>query len=89
MFHVSGAPLYGGLLAQPTNIRLGRKGLPWTNTLAYPKYSQAVAVICFNIGTRANVKKLFTAVSYEARVFAPGKPFQPSLLFVGKAMSIT
>jgi hypothetical protein len=37
----------------------------------------------------ANVKKLFTAVSYDfskyARVFVPGKPFQPSLMFGGKA----
>jgi len=33
----------------------------------------------------ANAIKLFTAVSYA---FAPGKPFQPSLLFVGKARSI-
>jgi hypothetical protein len=35
--------------------------------------------------------KLFTVVSYEfleyARVFVPGKTFQPSLLFVGKARS--
>ncbi len=33
--------------------------------------------------------KLFTAViygfSYEAKVFVPGKPFQPSLMFAGKA----
>jgi hypothetical protein len=33
--------------------------------------------------------KLFTAVIYrfslKARVFVPGKPFQPSLMFVGKA----
>jgi hypothetical protein len=33
--HFSGAPLYGRLLASPTNIRLGLKGLPRTNTLAY------------------------------------------------------
>jgi hypothetical protein len=36
-----------------------------------------------------NVIKLFTAVSYnflkEARAFVPGKPFQPSLMFAGKA----
>jgi hypothetical protein len=32
---LSGAPLYGRFLASPTNIRLGWKGLPWTNTLAY------------------------------------------------------
>ena len=37
----------------------------------------------------ANVIKLFTAViykfSYSVRVFVPGKIFQPSLMFVGKA----
>jgi hypothetical protein len=37
----------------------------------------------------ANVIKLFTAVSYDfslkARAFIPGKPFQPSLMFAGKA----
>jgi hypothetical protein len=40
----------------------------------------------------ANVKKLFTAASYDfsynARAFFPGKPFQPSLMFVGKAKSL-
>jgi hypothetical protein len=30
--HLSGAPLYGRLLASPTNIRLGWKGKPGTNT---------------------------------------------------------
>jgi hypothetical protein len=36
-----------------------------------------------------NVIKLFTVVSYElsqsARAFVLGKPFQPSLIFAGKA----
>jgi hypothetical protein len=36
-----------------------------------------------------NLIKLFTAVRYnfslKARAFVPGKPFQPSLMFVGKA----
>jgi hypothetical protein len=31
--HLSGAPLYGKLLASPANIRLDWKGLPRTNTL--------------------------------------------------------
>ncbi len=35
MKHLSGAPLYGGLLALPTNIRLGWKGLPGANTESY------------------------------------------------------
>ncbi len=33
--HLSRAPLYGRLLASPTNIRLGWRGVPRTNTLAY------------------------------------------------------
>ncbi len=44
------------------------------------------------LGLSANVTKLFMAVSYkfsyEARGFVPGKPFQPSLMFVGKAWSL-
>ncbi len=39
-----------------------------------------------------NVTKLFTSVIYEilleAKAFVPGKPFQPSLIFVGKARSL-
>ncbi len=39
----------------------------------------------------ANVIKIFTAMSYEflleSKMFASSKPFQPSLLFVGKARS--
>jgi hypothetical protein len=34
---LSGAPLWDRLLALTTNIRLGRKGLPGTNALAYYK----------------------------------------------------
>jgi hypothetical protein len=40
----------------------------------------------------ANVINFFTVVSYEfllkGRVFSRGKPFQPSLLFVGKVRSL-
>jgi hypothetical protein len=42
--------------------------------------------------SRACIIKLFTAVIYgfslQARVFVPGKPFQPSLMFVGEARSL-
>jgi len=34
-----GTPLQSRLLALPTNIRLGWKGFPRTNTIAYYKYS--------------------------------------------------
>jgi hypothetical protein len=33
--HLSDAPLKGRVLTLPTNIRLGWKGLPGTNALAY------------------------------------------------------
>ncbi len=33
--HLSGAPVYSRLLALPTNIRLGCKSFPGTNTLTY------------------------------------------------------
>ncbi len=40
----------------------------------------------------SNFIKLFTGVNYqceeEARMFAVGKPFQPCLMFVGKARSL-
>ncbi len=37
--HLSGAPFYGRFLTLTTNIRLGWKGLPGTNALAYYKNS--------------------------------------------------
>jgi hypothetical protein len=59
----STAPLWGRLLALPTNIRLGWKGLLGINTPSFfqhPKFRNAC-------------NKL---------VFVPGKPFQPSLMFL-------
>jgi hypothetical protein len=35
--HLSGAQLYGRFLALPTNIRIGWKSMPGTNTPAYYK----------------------------------------------------
>ncbi len=44
-------------------------------------------------GHRPQVLKLFTAVIYEfllqVRVYVPGKPFQRSLMFEGKAGSLS
>jgi hypothetical protein len=37
--HLSGAPLLGSLLALTTNITVGWKSLPETNTLAYSENS--------------------------------------------------
>jgi hypothetical protein len=44
---VKDAPLDGRLLALPTNIRLGKKGLPVTNTLAYYEHSNITYEISF------------------------------------------
>jgi hypothetical protein len=43
-----GAPLLGRLLALPTIIRLGWKGLPWKNTLAYHKITAVKSFIGFS-----------------------------------------
>ncbi len=54
------------------------KGFQAKNTLAYMPVS--------------NVIKPFTAVSYAfskyAKAFVPGMPFQPTLMFAGKARSL-
>ncbi len=46
----------------------------------------------FSMSPGANVTKLFMAVSYDFsyidRAFIPGEPFQPSLMFHGKARSL-
>jgi len=44
---LSVAPLYGRLLALPIDTRLGWKGLPGTNTLAYYGNSQLTSVKSF------------------------------------------
>ncbi len=55
----------GGLLALPTNFRLGWKGLPETNTLAYHEHSEIPVVKSFiTLGPRANYIKLFLSVIY-------------------------
>jgi hypothetical protein len=50
--YLSVAPLKGRLLALPANIRLGSKGLPATNVLAYHEKSYLTAVKSFiTLGT--------------------------------------
>ncbi len=57
-----GAPLLGRLLASPTNVRLGWKGLPRTNTLAYYKNLTITAVKSFIVlAPGINVKTRFIA----------------------------
>jgi hypothetical protein len=61
MKHISDAPLSVRLLALSTNIRLGWKGLPGTNVLAYYEKSLLTAVKKFyNIGHWFIVIKLFS-----------------------------
>ncbi len=45
----------------------------------------------YNIGPGFNAIKLFTSLIYEycnKLLFAPCKPFQPSLMFAGQARSL-
>jgi hypothetical protein len=75
------------------NIRLGWMRLTVVSTLAYYTQSTKTAVKCFTVQDHgANAIKPFTVVIYEfskllARVFVPGKPFQPSQMFAGKAVA--
>ncbi len=57
--HLSNEPLQGRLLALPTNIKLGQKGLTGTNTLTY--YNKFVNKKCkksYNIGARPQYTKI-------------------------------
>jgi hypothetical protein len=64
--HLPGAPLLGKVLVSPTNIRIGGRGLPETNTPAYHEHLLIVELKVFVIfKPGANVVKLFTAVSYD------------------------
>jgi hypothetical protein len=63
------------------------------NTLAYYTKEFSTVVKSFMIqAPEANPIKLFTTVIYrfslKARVFVPGKPFHPSLMFVGTDRSL-
>jgi hypothetical protein len=61
--HISGAPPLGRLLALPTNIRLGWRGLAGTNTLVY--YEKAkLKRLYITLGPVINVIKLFMAVIF-------------------------
>ncbi len=67
-------------------IRLGWKGLSRTSTISYYEHSQIMTVKSFmTLGQGVYVINLFTTVIYKssllARVFVPGKFFQPSLMF--------
>ncbi len=83
MKHLSSSLLKGRLLTLPINIRLGWKGLPGTNTLAYFENPE-------NYGS----KKFYSTGPWcfknrNARMGqvsqSPGRPFQPYLMFEGKA----
>ncbi len=66
MTHLSDAPLKGRLLAFAKNIRLGRKGLPGTNSLAYFEKSQLTTVKSF-ITLATGVRKI-GVLEKEARL---------------------
>ncbi len=69
--YLSGTPfryptLGGRLLVLPTNIRIGWKGLPRTNTLAYYEHSLIACVKSFiTMGPGDNGIKILTAAIYK------------------------
>ncbi len=90
MKHLSGAPLKGRFLTSPTNIKLSRKGLPRTNTLAYyKKFVNYGCITFYNIGQRFQCYITFLILTCNwARVFVPTKTFQPSLMLAVKARNL-
>jgi hypothetical protein len=73
-----------------TNIRLGWKGLPGTNAVAY--FVAALVTeekkLYKNEKRFQRQKTFFSITDNEAKTFDPGKPFQSSLIFLGKATSL-
>jgi hypothetical protein len=93
MEHLSSVPL-GQAVALIENLTLGWEGL------VRKKHSSLLQTFenygrkkFHNMAPVANIIKLFRAVSYafslQARAFVPGKPFQPSLMYVGKPRCLT
>jgi hypothetical protein len=75
--HLSDAPLKGRLLALPTNIRQGWKGLLGIYALAYYEKSSLTAVKSFiTLATGLNLIKLVFFVYQIMPLFAFGWPFQ-------------
>jgi hypothetical protein len=66
MKNLSGALLYGRLGALPIDNRLGWKGLPGTNTLAYYENSKIMAVKSFiTLAPGVNVIRALNFITYE------------------------
>jgi hypothetical protein len=68
---LSGAPLCSRLLALSSNIRLGRKGLPGTNTSLLP---QAVTYGCkkfYNIGPRWELLEISGSLNWMITMHEP------------------
>ncbi len=90
MKSLSGASLYGRPLASLTNIRLGWKGLPETNTLAYCENPLITAVKSFIVQVAAYVEVFFNNLSLTLTanklecLFMPYKQYQ---ILTGKARS--
>ncbi len=68
---------------------LGLKDLQGTNKSFLRKFINYIRKEFYNIGSWAQSNETFLSVTSEflqlARVFVPDKPFQPSLMFGGKA----
>ncbi len=75
--HLSGTPLWGRLLALPTNIKLGLKVLPGTNTVAYNRFSQFMVLKSFitlaRIDNIGSLMKMVGKNVVTAEYIDPGK----------------
>ncbi len=66
MKHLSGSAEKGWLLASPTNIRLGWKNLPETNTLAYYENLSITAAKSFIVQGPGSMKSAGVDVNYNS-----------------------
>jgi hypothetical protein len=77
MKDLSIVPLKSRLLALPSSIRLGREGLPMTNTLAYYKNLNITSVKTFITSNfKAKVIKLVAVVNNLSLISKSVCPFQ-------------
>ncbi len=77
----SKVPLWDRLLVSPTIIRLGWKGLPWTNTLAYITAVISLMIQAPGVCIIKLLKTVIKFVSSYARVLVTVSHFHPSLIF--------
>ncbi len=77
MKYLSGAPFYRRLLALPANIKLGWKGLPLANVLAFYEKSSLTAIKSFiTLSTGVFCYKLFSSLTLVGKISWSVCPWQ-------------